>query len=114
MLPTSPTVRARGGSTRFVRFALAVKLAPGVPAFVKHYGMAMVGVPFPVYFALSMLITGAYAVGFVVVGGSLLDHRLSRTAIVIGALAAAIAVGMWWSRRRQTRERSLGEGAVLA
>jgi hypothetical protein len=33
-----------------------VKLAPGIPQFVKHYGLGVAGVPFGLYLGASMLI----------------------------------------------------------
>ena len=44
-----------------LRFTLMVKLTPGLPAFVKNYGLAAAGVPFPTFLGVSMLVTGAYA-----------------------------------------------------
>ena len=61
-----------------LRFTLAVKAAPGVPSFVKNYVLGMVGIPFALYFGLSLLVTGAYAALCIVLGESLLtnDSRL--------------------------------------
>jgi uncharacterized membrane protein YdjX (TVP38/TMEM64 family) len=87
------------------RFTAAVKLAPGVPAFVKNYGLGVAGVPFGLYFGASMLITGAYGVALVLLGESLLDHQADRSVWLGGAvLAAALGVSLW--RRRRRRERS--------
>jgi uncharacterized membrane protein YdjX (TVP38/TMEM64 family) len=86
-----------------VRFALMVKLAPGIPAFVKTYGLGVAGVPFRLYFAASMLITGAYAVLLVVLGESLLEHDLRRTLVAGGALVVALAVAFWALRRGRDR-----------
>ena len=83
-----------------VRFTLAVKLAPGLPQFVKNYGLGVAGVPFTPYFVLSMLITGVYGASFVVLGESLLTHDRGRAAIAAG-FVAVLAVGLWWWRRRR-------------
>jgi uncharacterized membrane protein YdjX (TVP38/TMEM64 family) len=85
------------------RFALAVKLAPGLPAFVKNYALGLTGIPFVIYFTLSMLITGAYAVLLVVLGESLLEHRIDRTVWV-----ALVVVGLGliaWLRFRSRRNQ---------
>jgi len=84
-----------------VKFTLGVKVAPGVPAFVKNYVLGFAGVPFKVYFAVSMLFTGVYAAAFVMMGDSLVEHELGRTAIVAIALVAAIALALAWRRRKQ-------------
>jgi uncharacterized membrane protein YdjX (TVP38/TMEM64 family) len=86
-----------------VRFALLVKLAPGVPAFVKTYGLGVAGVPFGLYFAVSMLVTGLYAVSLVVLGESLLEHDLRRALVAGGALVVLLAAAFWGLRRRRDR-----------
>lgn len=42
------------------RLTFMMKLAPGLPTFLKNYSLGVAGVPFALYFAASMLITGAY------------------------------------------------------
>lgn len=88
-----------------VRFTLAVKAAPGVPAFVKNYGLGVAGVPFAAYFLLSMLITGFYATSLVVVGESLLSHRAGRAAAV-AVIVLACAFVLWRRFRRSRAERA--------
>lgn len=79
---------------------IAVKLTPGAPAVVKNYLLGIIRVPFPLYFGASMLITGAYAVLWVVVGGSLFEHHVFRV-LVAGVVVVALAAGLWWWRRRE-------------
>ncbi len=86
-----------------VRFALMVKVAPGIPGFVKHYGLGAAGVPFSVYFVASMSITGLYAAGLILLGESLLEHDLAQAAVAVGALAA-VAAAFWWLRQRRMRD----------
>lgn len=86
-----------------VRFTLAVKVAPGVPAFVKHYGLGVAGVPFAIYFGVSMAITGSYAALLIVLGESLLEHRLDR-AVWPAAIVVVLGLGLWWWRRRRNRD----------
>lgn len=88
-----------------IRFTLAVKAAPGVPSFVKNYGLAIAGVGFLPYFILSMLITGTYGISVIVLGDSLFDHDQNRLLIVVG-IFGAIALGVWWWRR-STSEKGL-------
>ena len=94
----------QGGGSNTLRFALAIKFAPGLPAFVKNYVLGMVGVPFALYFGLSMLITGAYAALLVVLGESLLAHNRSTAGAVIAAILV-LGVGVWWWQKRGERER---------
>jgi uncharacterized membrane protein YdjX (TVP38/TMEM64 family) len=83
-----------------IRRVLVVKLTPAVPAFVKNYALAMSGVGFVPYFGLSMLVSGAYAVAVVALGGSLFDHDANTLAPVAIAIAA-VGVAVWRWRRRQ-------------
>ena len=92
-----PDFNERGRSA--VRFTLAVKAAPGVPAFIKNYGLALAGVPFPLYFGLSMVMTAIYAVLLIFIGESLLEHRPNQALLVAALLVAA--GGVWWMRRRR-------------
>jgi uncharacterized membrane protein YdjX (TVP38/TMEM64 family) len=87
-----------------VRFTLAVKATPGVPAFMKNYGLGVAGVSFPTYFALSMLITGAYAAALVLVGESLLQHDLGRTGVVLAVLTVCALALLRFRRAHRVRQ----------
>lgn len=89
-----------------LRLVLGVKLAPGVPAFVKNYSLGVSGVPFRMFFIATMLLTGVYAAAFVIVGSSLLEHEPNRTLIAVAALAALAAAVMWYRRRQYVRRSS--------
>jgi uncharacterized membrane protein YdjX (TVP38/TMEM64 family) len=92
-----------------VRFTLMVKLAPGVPAVLKNYGLAAAGVPFPLYLGSSMLITGAYGAALVVLGESLFEQDFGRLLLPAAVVAAGLALGLWWRRRRRERPARRGE-----
>ena len=85
-----------------VRFTLMVKLTPGVPAFVKTYGLAAAGVPFAPYLGVSMLVTGTYAAALVLLGESLLDHDLGRALLPVAVIVLLGAVLLLVRRRRQS------------
>jgi uncharacterized membrane protein YdjX (TVP38/TMEM64 family) len=92
-----------------LRFTLTVKCAPGVPAFLKNYVLATAGVPFALYFGVSLLITGAYGAALIVLGESLLEHDLGR-ALPSAAVLAVAALGLWaWLRRRARGRRRMDE-----
>jgi uncharacterized membrane protein YdjX (TVP38/TMEM64 family) len=86
-----------------VRFTLAAKLAPGVPAFVKNYWLGVSGVRFVVYFMISMLTTGLYGALLIVLGEATVKHS-TGPAIAIGAAVVLLAIGVRWWRNRQSRD----------
>lgn len=92
-----PSYQAGGADA--LRFTLVTKLAPGIPGAVKTYGLGIAGVPFTLYFASGMVVTGAYAVALVIAGDSLLDHDLGRASVVV-AVVVVLALGLWWWKRR--------------
>ncbi len=77
------------------RFTLMVKATPGIPQFVKNYGIGVAGVPFPLYFGSSMLLSGAYAVALNVLGESLFRHESVRS-VIIACAVVLLAIGVWW------------------
>jgi uncharacterized membrane protein YdjX (TVP38/TMEM64 family) len=85
------------------RFVIGVKVAPGVPAFVKNYALGLTGVPFRLYFGVSMLITGVYAILLVVLGESLLEHRFDRR---LWIPLAVVGAGLLLAWRLRARRRS--------
>lgn len=84
-----------------VRFTVLFKLAPGVPGFVKHYGLGAARVPFPIYLAVGLAASAVYAFPLIIVGDSLFSHQLDRRSLVIlVAIGLVIAVYLW-SRRQE-------------
>ncbi len=96
---------------RTVRFTAMVKLAPGIPGFVKHYGLGAARVPFLIYFVVAMIISGGYAIALILLGDSLFEHELGRGAIAL-ALALVVALGFrWWTRRESGAEQPAAAAA---
>lgn len=89
------------GQQRALRFVLMVRFTPGVPAFAKNYLLGLAGVPFAMYLAVSMVVTGVYAAAFVVLGESVLEHDVRRTGAAVAVIALAALV-FWWVRRRRS------------
>jgi uncharacterized membrane protein YdjX (TVP38/TMEM64 family) len=89
-----------GAGQETLRFVLMVKLAPGLPAFAKNYLLGMAGVPFALYFALSMLITGAFGASLVVLGESLFEHDIYRLIVAAAVIIGLVLVFAWWRRRK--------------
>lgn len=98
-LPDFELAEAERSRRDAVRFTAVIKVAPGVPGFVKNYGLGAARVPFWIFFAISMAISGAYAAVLIVVGESLFEHEIDRGVIAL-LVAAVLAFALWrWSRR---------------
>jgi uncharacterized membrane protein YdjX (TVP38/TMEM64 family) len=91
-----------------VRLTLLVKFMPGLPGFAKNYLLAMAGVPFALYFIVSMAISGVYGAALVVLGESAFHHD-ARHLIVAAVLIGVVAIGaaVW---RRTSRHVSAACG----
>jgi uncharacterized membrane protein YdjX (TVP38/TMEM64 family) len=86
-------------TSRAARFTTLISMAP-MPGVIKKYGLGAARVPFGIAFAISMLITGAYAASLIVLGHSVFRHDLGPETIIL-LVAAAIGLIAWrWSRRR--------------
>lgn len=95
------------------RFATAIKLTPALPSFAKMYVLAVTAVPFPIYFGVSLGISGAFAVAWIVLGDSLLAHDVNHTTVAAIAIAAlAVVAVMWWRKRRNAS--GIGDDASSA
>ncbi|MBS7456106.1 hypothetical protein [Coralloluteibacterium stylophorae] len=92
-----------GARTDAWRFALMVKLAPGVPLFAKHYLLGVARVPFPIYATCAFAISGIYGIAFVVLGESALDGDLGQALVALAAVMLLVLGLGWWRRRRERR-----------
>lgn len=90
-----------GAPERALRFTVLMKLAPGVPVFVKHYAIALAGVPFRVYFGVLVPISLLYAGSFVVLGESLLSGDLGMGIAALAVLLVLAGGAAWWWRTRR-------------
>lgn len=94
---------------RALRTAIIIKLTPGVPMFVKHFSMALIGLPFYQFVVLAWSVSMAYASGFVFIGQALTegDWVLMIIGLIIISLAAG---GLYWLRTtiREPEEAATG------
>ncbi len=88
-----------------VRFALLVKMTPGLPTFLKTYVIGMSGISFPLYFIICFSVTACYAFAFVILGDSLVERDIGSGALSIGIVLAIMAV-LYLVRRKLKKPRS--------
>ncbi len=100
-LPDFAVEHDRSSLRRTLGTAALVKLTPGVPGFIKNYGLGAARVPFAIYFAVGMAASGAYGAILILFGDSLFDHRLSPVLIVLLVAAVAVVVVKRLARRSQ-------------
>ena len=75
-----------------LRFLLLFRLTPGIPTFIKNYATAMSEVSFRTYLGVSWVITFLYALGFVIMGDSLVNHSLGEALLGLAILVAGVFI----------------------
>jgi len=91
-----------------------VRVTPGPPFFLQSYLLGLAGIPFRIYFAISWLISGAYACAFVLFGDAVVHGHGKRVMLAVG-IFAVLTVGVQWLRRRfRSRSEAAGVGAGVA
>ncbi len=86
--------------SEYIKLTLAVRLFPGLPNFMQSYLLGLANVPFRTYYFFSFPPQIAYAVGFVVLGDSVVNMKGGK--LVIGVcilIAAGLIVNMIRKRR---------------
>ncbi len=90
-----------GSRASAFRFAMLVKIAPGLPTFAKNYVVGMTGVPFWIYFLVSFVFTGIYAASFIVLGESIFDRDFGTAGIAVGVLVVCGGALLWFRLKRR-------------
>jgi len=102
---TLPRARAQDyGSLVFL-----VRVTPGPPFFLQSYLLGLAHIPFRIYFAISWLISGAYACAFVLFGDAVVQGHGKRVMLAVG-IFAVLTVGVQWLRRRYRNPREVAAG----
>ncbi len=84
-----------------LQFTLLLRITPGVPLFIKNYLLGFSDIPLKLHFAVSMLLTGVYGAGFVLLGDSMLKHNLVEAligAVILLVISLAVLLLRRWLR----------------
>lgn len=92
----------------FIKLTLAIRLFPALPQFMQSYLLGLANVPFLTYYFYSFPPQIAYAVGFIILGDSLLTMK-GGAAILGISIVIAVALLFNIARNRQTAQTGLDE-----
>lgn len=96
----------------YLKAALLIRIPPGPPNFLKNYIMGLAGIPFRVYFLVSLPATAVYGIGMIVLGDSLLarDWRqgILGIAILIVLLVSIKLFRNYLTRRKENPDLASG------
>jgi uncharacterized membrane protein YdjX (TVP38/TMEM64 family) len=88
--------------------AILLRITPGPPFFLQSYILALAGIPFGVYMAVSLPVVWAYAIGIIIVGESLLSGKSGQLVFGVSLFVAVSVVVMMIRKRLQKRARASG------
>lgn len=95
-----------------LRFALLIKMAPGLPTFLKNYAIGMSGISFWPYFMVTFGVTGCYAAVFATMGDSIMERDFGM-GLISAALFIAIIVALYFVRKKLKVERLPGSAPIV-
>ena len=91
-----------------LRFLLLFRLTPGIPTFIKNYATAMSEVSFRLYLGVSWVITFLYALGFVIMGDSLVNHSAGEALLGLAILGGCVLI-IWYLRKNHLNGQTIGK-----
>jgi uncharacterized membrane protein YdjX (TVP38/TMEM64 family) len=104
--------RFSGNRRGALQFILLVRITPGVPLFIKNYLIGFSDIALRLHFGISILLTGTYGAGFVLLGESMLEHDVFEAiiaAVILGLVSVAVVLLRRYLRRASTRPQDAGE-----
>ena len=97
------------GERSHIRLTLLMRLTPGIPLFFQNYMLGILGVPFRLYFPLSLLCSGILSLGVILVGAGMADGGLIRALTGVGCLIVGLllaqALRSWLARRKRESQQ---------
>lgn len=102
-----------------LKVTLLIKITPGPPNFLKNYILGLAGIPFGMYFLVSLPASAGYGVAVIVLGDSLLDGNIGQGVVAV-CILVSLMLGIRLLRdyilRRKKRAEAgepTGEGRPL-
>ena len=91
-----------------LKVTLLIKITPGPPNFLKSYILGLAGIPFGMFFLISLPTSVGYGIGIIVLGDSLLDGNIGQ-AVVGVCILVSLLIGIrllreYLLRRKRGRE----------
>ena len=75
-----------------VWLVLFFRVTPGIPFFLHNFILGFLRVPFRIYLPLSVVLSGAFTVGFMLSAGAIFKGESGVAIVGISILAGAVAV----------------------
>lgn len=75
------------------RFTFLLRSVPGPPFPVQNYLLSLLGVRFPIYISISLLVQGVIAAGMVACGGAL-PETITVGHVLVGMALLSVLIGM--------------------
>jgi uncharacterized membrane protein YdjX (TVP38/TMEM64 family) len=88
--------------------AFLLRITPGPPFFIQSYILALAGVPFGIYMAVSVPVVWAYAIGMIIVGESLMTGKGGQLMFGVSLFVAISLIVMMIRRKLQKRAAAAG------
>jgi len=82
-----------------LRFSIMVRLLPAVPWFLKNYVLCLAGVPFPIYFVVSLISSLVYAAPLIILGESVFERDYREVLAWLLVLAVLLVAAHFGARR---------------
>lgn len=89
------------------RLIYLLRAVPGVPFLMQNYILAVLNVPFVLYFSISLVVQGLIGTAVALVSGGVLEGRPSLAIVGVTGLIGLGFAGAWFFRRWEKERRAL-------
>ncbi len=91
-----------------LKVTLLIKITPGPPNFLKSYILGLAGIPFGMFFLVSLPTSVGYGIGIIVLGDSLLEGNIGQSIVGI-CILVSLLIGIRLLREHLLRRKRLRE-----